>query len=70
VRRLPPVGLELAPNSPENSTNPAPRGAKSGALDRKEPAFDPALAALIDAWTTLPQVIKAAITALIHASSV
>jgi len=53
--QLPSRGLEAPANSPEDSTNPAAGGARSGALAPEKPALDPALSALIDAWPTLPE---------------
>jgi hypothetical protein len=62
------MGIEPTQHSPENSKNPAPGGAKSGALDLTKPAIDPALATLIDAWPTLPEAIRAGILALMRAA--
>ncbi len=63
------MGIEPTALSPHNSTNPAPGGAKSGALTLKESAIDPSLAALIDAWPTLPDAIRAGILAMVRAAS-
>jgi hypothetical protein len=63
-----PRGLEPAANSPENSTNPAPGGAKSGAQASEKHVIDPALAALIDAWPMLPEAIRAGILAMVRAA--
>jgi hypothetical protein len=60
------MGIEPHVDSQENSTNPAPGGARSGALATK--AIDPALAALIDAWPTLPEAIRADILAMVKAA--
>jgi hypothetical protein len=65
---VPPRGLETPANSPQNSTNPAPGGAKSGALDAKTPAIDPGLAVIIDAWPKVPEAIRAGILALVRAA--
>jgi hypothetical protein len=62
------MGIELPTHSTENSTNPAPGGAESGALAPQNPAIDPALAALIDAWPTLPDAIRAGILAMVWAA--
>jgi hypothetical protein len=62
------MGIEPIPHSPENSTNPAPGGAKNGALTPTNPNIDPALAALIDAWPTLPEAIRAGILAMVRAA--
>ena len=65
---VPPRGLEPSANLLGNPTNPAPGGAESGALAPKTPAIDPALAALIDAWPTLPDAIRAGILAMVRAA--
>ena len=62
------MGIEPHPVSPENPTNPAPGGAKSGALAPQTPAIEPTLAALIDAWPTLPEAIRAGILAMVRAA--
>lgn len=57
-------------NSPEDAAHLDPGGAKSGALDESKPIInDPALTAVIDAWPTLPNVIRAGILAMIRAAS-
>ena len=63
-----PAGIEPLANSPENTANPAPGGAKNGALTSTSPTIDPALAALIDAWPTLPEAIRAGILAMVRAA--
>jgi hypothetical protein len=62
------MGIEPHPDSPDNSTNPAVCGAESGALAPQTPAIDPGLAALIDAWPTLPELVRAGILAMIRAA--
>jgi hypothetical protein len=62
------MGIEPCENSPQNSTNPAPGGAKSGALTPTNPYIDPALAALIGAWPALPEAIRAGILAMVRAA--
>jgi hypothetical protein len=62
------MGIEPNQHSPEEYTNPAPGGAKSGALDPEKAAIDPALASLIDAWPTLPEPIRAGILAMVRAA--
>ena len=47
----------------------SPGGAKSGALSVALPDIDPALAALVRAWPTLPDAIKAGIAAMIRAAT-
>ena len=59
------MGIEPQTNSPENPACPAPGGAESGALT---PNISPALAALIDAWPTLPEAIRAGILAMVRAA--
>jgi hypothetical protein len=43
-------------------------GANSGALANESTAIDHALAAIIDAWPTLPEAIRAGILAMIRAA--
>ncbi|MFO0930797.1 MAG: hypothetical protein U0736_27825 [Gemmataceae bacterium] len=59
--------MEIEPHahSPENCGNPASGGAKSGAPAPGKSAIDDDLAALIDAWPTLPDPIRVAIRALL-----
>jgi hypothetical protein len=59
------MGIEPTQHYPEDSANNAAGGAKSGALAVEKPTIDPALAAILDAWPTLPEPIKAAIRALV-----
>jgi hypothetical protein len=59
------MGIEPTQCSPEDSANTAAGGAKSGALALEKPTIDPALAAIFDAWPTLPEPIRAAIRALV-----
>jgi len=42
-------------------------GAESGALGAREAPVDPDLAAVVDAWPTLPAAIKAGILAMVRA---
>jgi hypothetical protein len=44
-------------------------GAKSGAPEAKLPAIDPALAALIEAWPTLPEAVRDGVVAMVKAVS-
>jgi hypothetical protein len=50
----------------KNLANPAPGGAKSGALAPEKPAINPILAALLDAWPTLPEPLRAGILAMVR----
>jgi hypothetical protein len=43
-------------------------GAFSGALDDAEPAIDPALSAIIDAWPTLPEAVRTSILEMVERS--
>ena len=63
------MGIEPGSNSPENPTDSTEGGAKSGALASPPLAMDLALAALIDAWPTLPEPIRRAVLALIGSAS-
>jgi hypothetical protein len=62
------MGIEPTPRSAEDSTNPARGGAESGALTPYSAALDPGLSALVDAWSTLPEPIRAGILALVEAA--
>jgi hypothetical protein len=46
----------------------AQAGAESGALTPTSPHIDPALTALISAWPTLPEAIRAGILAMVRAA--
>ena len=56
--------METAGNSGDSFQS----GAESGALAAREAPMDPALAAVIEAWPTLPEAIKAGILAMIRAA--
>jgi hypothetical protein len=60
------MGIEPAPDSLGDATISAQGGAKSGALAPQQRIIDPALAALIDAWPTLPEAIRAGILAMVR----
>jgi hypothetical protein len=62
------MGIEPNQHSPNDSTNPAPGGAKSGAPASRPSTIDPTLAALIAAWPTLPDPIRAGILAMVRAA--
>jgi len=64
------AGFELDSATPcgerELGKSPDPRAAKSGALDARELPIDPDLVTLIDAWSTLPTVVKAKIMVMVR----
>ena len=43
-------------------------GAESGALRVPQAPFDPELAAVVEAWGTLPEAIKTGIVAMVRAA--
>jgi hypothetical protein len=47
---------------------PLQSGAETGALDTEKPPIDRDLAAVNEAWPTLPEAIKAGILAMIRAT--
>lgn len=51
-----------------NSAGWPESGAESGALCAQNDPFDPQLAAVVEAWPTLPEPIKAGVLAMIRAS--
>jgi hypothetical protein len=67
--RVPPRGLEPLINSPGNAAISNVGGAESGAPATKSRDVDPDLAALIDAWPSLPEVVRAGIVAMVKAAS-
>jgi len=69
------LGLEPRNNTRirgENSEFPRPAGSKTGSAQRDSggalPSLDPDLAAVVDAWPTLGEPIRAAIRALVETS--
>jgi hypothetical protein len=58
------VGFEPPYKSPRNPPLPDEGGAESGALA----AIDPNLAAVVAAWPTLPEAIRAGIAAMVRAA--
>jgi hypothetical protein len=62
------VGLEPSANPDQKLTNSQQRGAISGAQAPEKFPIDPALVALIDAWPTLPEAIRAGILAIVRAA--
>jgi hypothetical protein len=62
------MGIETPVISPEKTPLSAEGGAESGAPAVPTRPIDPALATLIDAWETLPDVVRAGIVALVNAA--
>jgi hypothetical protein len=62
------MGIEPPATFPENTAVSGQGGAEFGAPATPSPAIDPGLAALIDAWPTLPEPIRAGILAMIRAA--
>jgi hypothetical protein len=62
------MGIEPATNSLDKSTNPVPGGAQSGALTPTKSNIDTDLAAVIRAWPSLPEAIRAGILAMVRAA--
>jgi len=53
----------------QDYSNPAKRAAKSGSTGPESAAIDPELRAVVDAWPTLPDAIKAGISAMVRAAA-
>jgi hypothetical protein len=51
-----------------NSSDSDQGGAESGALGAREAPIDPRLAAVVEAWPTLPEAIKVGILAMVQAA--
>jgi hypothetical protein len=62
------MGLEYPPRIPGNTRSFRQGGAESGAV-RLEGILDPDLAALVEAWPTLPDALKSAILTMLRAAS-
>ncbi len=66
------TGIELPPENAEKTPVGAESGAQSGAVGAREAVLavpvDPNLAAVVDAWPTLPEAIKVGILAMIRAA--
>lgn len=60
------TGLELSQDSSGNSTIADQSGADSGAVFASSIPIDADLAAVFEAWPTLPEAIKAGILALVQ----
>lgn len=61
------TGLEQVPKSSGKRAIGFGGGAECGALHAPKAPFDPELAAVVDAWPTLPGAIKAGILAMVRA---
>jgi hypothetical protein len=61
-------GIRTLRELPYKTTLFAEGGAESGAVAAETRPIDPDFAALIDAWPTLPQAIRAGILALVRAA--
>ena len=72
LRELKPLagaGLEPTPNSSENSQILEPRGTESGTIQGPPtPLLPPELYLVVDAWSHLPEAIRAGIGAMVRAS--
>jgi hypothetical protein len=61
-------GIRTTSKTSAKSVDFGQGGAESGALVPEPAAIDPDLAAVVDAWATLPAAIKAGILAMIGAA--
>lgn len=66
--KVPPRGVEQIENSSGNQGVAPQGGAESGALGAENGPKDPELGAIIHAWPTLPDAIKAGILAMVRAA--
>ena len=62
------AGIEPAPKSSGNQGVGNQSGAECGALNAQRAEFPPDLAAVVDAWPTLPAAIRTAILAMLDAA--
>ncbi|MFO0877420.1 MAG: hypothetical protein U0840_08600 [Gemmataceae bacterium] len=62
------MGVELPQDSKLFTSHEATSGAESGAPATHSQDIDPALAAVIEAWPTLPEAIRTGILAMVRAS--
>jgi hypothetical protein len=60
------MGIEPTLHSQENLTNPDLGSAQSGAVGAGFPPIDPDLAKVVQAWPTLPELVRRAVLALIE----
>ncbi len=61
------TSLLRSANSRADTPFPQQSGAESGAFDAENGIEEPRLAAVVEAWPTLPESIKAAILAMVPA---
>jgi hypothetical protein len=61
-------GTELIEKTPQKQGVADEGGAESGALGAENRPEDPDLGAVVDAWATLPETIKAGILAMVRAA--
>lgn len=59
--------LELPPQNGANSRAPLESGAESGALGAPSDPLGADLAAVVEAWPTLPEAVRASILAMVRA---
>ena len=64
IRRRPTVAAELHKAGPHREASGIP--AKAQTASSAEPAIDPELASVIDAWPGLPRNVRAAVLAMVH----
>ena len=64
------TGFELSEDSSGNATIANQSGAKCGALGEQNRPIDQDLAAVIQAWPTLPAALKAGILAMVKAAKI
>ena len=62
------AGIEHPPQNGANSSAAGQSGAECGALAAPKATLDPQLAAVVEAWPTLPEPIKAGILAMVRAA--
>ncbi len=65
---IPPRGTEHPHDSPKKTPVSEAGGAQSGAPAAQSTVQDPDLQQLIDAWPTLPPVVRAGIVAMVKAA--
>lgn len=65
---IPPRGIEQGAQTPGISGCSGVQRVKTGAIEPETPPVDADLAAVIDAWPTLPEAVKAGILAMVSAA--